>query len=214
MNRLSRIGRRGRWAVLGLLVIAACTPQALLNNITSLGGTVAGRRGFVEISFVNNTPFRAIFTFATYDPQNLDQDGIVAFQPEGDQFTASANPTERLEGNSESPVLTFSCGRAISLGGPQMLRVLSELGFTDDLDQDALEPGIGFSDRPLDDPEAARATAGRADHVLTLQGLHYPCDAEVRYTFSLDVARPECLGDTPLPSHCFLIDFEVVIDDE
>ena len=39
-----------------------------ISNLTaSLGGDTAGSRGRVQIVFINNTPYRSVFTFAIYD---------------------------------------------------------------------------------------------------------------------------------------------------
>jgi hypothetical protein len=181
-------GPLGCWAVrLGsacLLIGLACTPAAFFNNTISLGGDVPGRRGNVNVAFINNTPFRAIFTFGTYDPQNP------LFVPQFDQFTAGPNAADRLEGNTDSQVFTFQCGRAMSIGGDELIQRIREEGLGTDADQAALEPGITFSDRPLDDPDADQPTAGRAVGVVTLQGYEYRCESLLVYTFELDPTQP------------------------
>lgn len=176
-----------RWiigiSVLALAVGMACAPGGILNNTVSLGGNTPGQRGDINVMFINNTPFRAIFTYGVYDPQNT------TFGPEFEQFTVDPDPDLRLEGNSESEVATFTCGRAFSIGGEELIDRVRAANEDAELDAEALEPGITFSDRPLDDPEAGQPTAGRAPEVVTLQGAQFPCDALLIYTFEVDPAQ-------------------------
>src|SRR5690606_5035764 len=102
-------------SVLALAVGAACVPGGILNNTVSLGGNNPGQRGNINVTFINNTPFRAIFTYGVYDPQNT------TFGPEFKQFFVDPDPDLRLEGNSESEVVTFTCGRAFSIGGEELI---------------------------------------------------------------------------------------------
>jgi len=169
--------------VLPLLALS-CSPATYLNNTTSLGGNNPGQRGNIMVQFENRTPFRAIFTYGSYDPQNQQ------FGPQFGQFFASTTTSQRLEGNTISPVFTFDCGRAFSLGGQQLIEYIRKNNLTQDTDPEALVPGITFSDRPVDDPEAEAPTAGRADPVTNLQGVDYPCDALLIYTLNLDDTQP------------------------
>ncbi len=207
-----RVSARVKWLVAGTLCVlaGACSP-AFFNNTTTLGGSAVGGRSDIQVLFINDTPFRALFTFGTYDPQNLDPDSDVGFTPEVDQFTVSADSAERLEGNSSSGVFTFTCGRAMSVGGRQLVQLLIDEDLDDDLEQSVLTEGVGFSAEPVDANNADEATAGRGASTLTLQGAEYQCDSLLVYTFSLDTSREECLGDTPLPEDCFLTDLEVLL---
>ena len=154
-------------------------------NAASLGGNNPGDRANLQVIFINNTPFRAIFTYGTYDPLNK------GFRPDARQFSADADPALRLERDSESEVITFTrCGRAFSLGGAALIDRLKDAGLTADLREEALQPGIAFSDKPLDDPGAGQATAGRAPEVVTEQGVEYPCGALLIYTLEVDPTQP------------------------
>jgi hypothetical protein len=169
------------------MALVACTPAAFFNNTASLGGNSPGDRSDIAVAFINNTPFRAIFTFGTYDPLNPD------FEPQFRQFFVDPDADNRLEGNSESDVFTFDCGRAMSIGHEQMIARIHDAGLNNEegVDATALQPGIAFSDRPLDDPDAASATAGRDGGVLTLQGAEYQCDSLLVYTFEVDATQPD-----------------------
>ncbi len=183
LTRLFRSRLLRRPACYALLASAAtlcCTPAAFINNTTTLGGTTPGSRGNISIAFINRTPFRAIFTYGVYDPQNPQ------FRPEFGQFAAGPDSTTRLEGNSESDTITFTCGRAISVGGDRLIQLIRDQNLVGDSDPAALQPGIAFSDQPLDSEDADQPTAGRATGVVTLQGVEFQCDSLVVYTFELD----------------------------
>lgn len=173
-----------RWAVRALIAAlagaAACGPTGIFGNNTTLGGDTPGSRGSIRVMFINRTPFRAIFTYGTYDTQNTD------FGPDIDQFSVNPDPSLRLEGNSTSGVVSLTCGRVFSIGGEELIARIKDKGLTTTLSEEALQPGIVFSDKPLDDAEAGQPTAGQAPPVVTLQGSEFPCDALLIYTFSLD----------------------------
>lgn len=167
-------------AVILLAGLPACSPEEFLNNTASLGGTTPGGRGTVQIAFINHTPFRAIFTYGTYDPDNP------GFTPQFRQFFVDSDVANRLEGNSDSAVVSLTCARAVSLGGAEFVQRLRDADLVEDANEEALETGIAFSDKPIDDPQAGQATAGRAPAVLTLQGAEFPCGSLLIYTFELD----------------------------
>lgn len=171
-------------AAVALAGTPGCDVDTFLNSTASLGGNTPGSRGNIRIGFINHTPFRAVFTYGTYDPQNPD------FQPRFRQFFIDASASNRLEGNSDSPIVTLTCARAVSLGGAEFIQRLKDANLVASASEEALEPGIAFSDRPLDDPQAGQATAGRAPAVLTLQGAEFQCDSLLLYTFELDDTQP------------------------
>lgn len=182
-------GLGGLVRLMGLLAAGslACSPTQFQNNTASLGGTTPGQRGNVRVSFVNKTPFRAIFTYGTYDPLDTDtQFHTLTFH----QFFVDPNPANRLEGNSESGIITMPCNRVVSLGGAELIQRIKDAHQASALSEEALTPGIAFSDKPLDDPQAGQATAGRAPAVETLQGAAYQCESLLVYTLNVDPAQP------------------------
>lgn len=211
-SRMPRITRTTSiaMATLLLLLLGACA-QTFFNMTSTLGGANPGTRSNIDVMFINNTPYRALFTFGTYDPQNLNQDSRVAFAPRFDQFTAAANAADRLEGNTSSDVFTFACGRAMSIGGRQLIRLLIDEELTANLDEAALTTGIIFSADPLDSDGADQPTAGTGPETVTLQGAEYQCDSLLVYTFSLDTARAECLAEPPIPDNCFITELDVLL---
>ncbi len=206
--RIVQCSRVGLALALGLGSFA-CMPastivDAFFNNTTSLGGDTPGERGTVSVAFNNNTSYRAIFTFGTYDPLNTPQDTPLAFPIEFGQFFVDADPANRLEAHTSSDAVGFSCGRAVSVGGGHLIQLIFENGLDEGADRAALLPlpdpdtgqaqaraGIAFSDRHLDQEGADLPTAGWAEGLVTLQGAEYRCGSLLVYTFEEDGVWPD-----------------------
>lgn len=174
------------WSLIALggLVSWSCSPLVSLTNTATLGGNNPGGRGNLRVAFINETPFRAIFTYGTYDPENP------GFTPQFRQFSVSPTAASRLEGNSESAPITLQCARAVSIGSAEFIERLRDAGLVDNASEEALQPGISFSDRPLDDPQAGQPVAGHLDGIETVQGLEFPCEALLVYTLRTDATQP------------------------
>jgi len=207
MIPVTRSGGAAPWLRLAVLCVlatlASCTPAAFFNNTVTLGGNVPGQRGGISVMFVNETPYRAIFTFGTYDPQNTTQNTAVSFPIEFDQLFVDADATNRLDPHSSSEIFTFSCGRALSVGGQRLVDLILENDLDEDANAIALRPlpdpvtgearsraGIAFSDRDLDADGASDPTGGWSEGVVTLQGAEYQCDSLLIYTFVQDGSQP------------------------
>jgi hypothetical protein len=163
-----------------------------------LGGDVAGGRGSIEVVFDNQTPYRAIFTFGTYDPQDqtsVPVYGQFAVDPEQDE-----TPFNRgLDPDTVSPrgSVFINCGRVFSLGGQELINRIE----AEDVEpfnnapviEAALRTGIYFTAAPLDDPDANAVEnfAIRADPVVSLVGVDYGCDSLLVYTLRLDPENSE-----------------------
>lgn len=191
------------WVLGGLAGMPGCTGayEAFLNNTASLGGSTPGQRGSLAVAFINRTPYRAVFTFGTYDPQ--DENSVPIFsQFYVDPIRTPDGFNRGLEGNESSGVISFLsggrafCGRMLSLGGEEMIRRIRSFNATrlnDGVAPDAaaLKPGIAFSGKPIDDTTAPPDDFARRDAVDTLQGASYPCGALVIYTFEVDPQAPQ-----------------------
>jgi hypothetical protein len=182
----------------GVAVLCVSCTEDLYRNLTSpLGEGQVGSRGSVSATFVNNTPFRAIFTVATFN--HFDQNSIPS-TPE--QFADGSDGTNQLEGNSAVGPFTFQCDRALSIGGIQMLERLTDS--TDDLstlNEDALATGVGFSAAAVGDNLATLPTEGTAEPLDVWQGAEFQCESLIVITFEQD---PNAPGG-------FRIDHEVIL---
>lgn len=183
----------------GCSVLAMCTGCAipLANLSASLGGGTAGGRGTVRVLFINNTPFRAVFTYGTFD--QTDQFS----QPDFRQFGPSdAEPV--LDGDRESSLdpadgaSPLTCGRVFSIGGSELLRLIDANLPTATTIDDALVEGVVFLDTSADGEAAT--SAGFAPPFEALLGMDFPCE-------SLLIVRLEHDDVGPDP---FRVDFEVI----
>jgi len=145
----------------------------------------------IQVAFVNNTPFRAIFTFGAFNP--LDQNTVPL-----------ASAQMRLEGNTASGQIARPCLQAFSVGGDELIRLI-QLNEADPMvtvtDRRALVRGVNFSGAPLGDPLEAEPTEGTAEGVVELSGVDFNCQrTNIRdpaagatlllFTFEQDAAAP------------------------
>lgn len=189
----ARLVAAGLFCVLvGLLV--SCSETALLNNseatanfVTPLG--IPTPRA-IQIGFVNNTPFRAIFTFGGYD--QLDEDTV----PTG--FGQL-----RLEGNTSSAQVAQPCRKTFSVGGAELIRLIKlnqEAPNINVTDEQALIVGVNFSSAPVGDPLETEPTEGTAEGLVRLAGIDFTCArTDIRqltgtglliFTFEQDASQP------------------------
>ncbi len=154
-----------------LCLISSCTPTAFLN-------LTATRRGNITIGLINNTPFRANLTFGGYDP--LDQTTIPVFTQ------------IRIEGNTTAPTQTQQCRRVFSLGGAELIRLvtLQRSGTSPINDAAVLHQDIFFSSAPANDPLAAAPTEGTAQQRVLLDGVDYLCGGVLTFAFVQDAGSP------------------------
>ena len=119
----------------------------------------------ISVGFINNTPFRAIFTFGAYD-----------------QLNSETLPTGfgqlRLEGNTSSAVQTQPCRKTFSVGGAELIYLIEQNEDSPLItvtDPEALVDGINFSNAPLGSPLEAAPTEGTAVGSVKLNGVDWSC---------------------------------------
>lgn len=176
------------------LFAGSCSTSALLNAWAPASDFVAGQVDpvprAIQVGFINNTPYRAIFTYGAYD--QLDQESI-----------PTAFGQLRLEGNTASAQVAQPCRETFSVGGDELIRLLeanqnsSSINITDPR---ALVRGVYFSNAPLGDPLEAEPTEGTADGRLVLNGIDFSCRRTnieastgtglLLFTFVQDAAAP------------------------
>jgi hypothetical protein len=154
---------------------------------------ISERTGNVVFQFINATPFRASFSYGTWD--SLDRN------PEGPATLLQL----RLAANSTSTLSAAPCRRNAAIGTPAFVaRVLAvEADDTPNFDADAFGPQVNFSSAPADADNAALPTVGVADGREVLIGRNFSCGDRLVFTFVQD---PDAPGG-------FRIDFEVIKDD-
>jgi hypothetical protein len=181
---IARVAKRAGCGLLaGLMVLGlgqspGCTNDILTNLTRSTLGTIS-------VGFVNNTPFRAILTYGTYNPEN--------------QFSTPDFQALRLEGNSISVIDEPKCDRRMAVATSALISQITKAG-ANVPDQEALHSAVFFSAAPLGDALEAAATEGIAAGRDQDLGVDFKCRSLLIYTFEVD---PRFLGG-------FRIDYEVV----
>ena len=178
------IGSARRLCVLVLAAsvapMASCTATSLLNitaptsEFAPVTGTPVPR--LLRVAFINNSPFRAIFTFGSYDP--LDKD---------------TSPTGfgqlRLESGATSPVQNQPCRKSFSVGGEELIRLIDDRDLVV-ADPRALIDGANFSAAPLGDPLEASPTEGTAQGRVDRANVDFNCESVLIYSFEQDATAP------------------------
>lgn len=119
------------------------------------------------MGFINNTPYRAIFTYGAYD-----------------QDDKSSLPTGfaqlRVEGSTSSAQVAQPCRKTFSVGGDELIRLINENRNDPTIsgsitNENALVRGIYFSNAPLGDPLQDEPTEGTAEGLVLLNGVDFSC---------------------------------------
>ncbi len=178
--------------VAGLVLSPGCGLD--FSNLTApFGGNVAGGRGQVQIVFINNTPNRVVFTFATYDQTDPSS------EPDFRQFSHDEDGLI-LEGDSTSAIGSLDCARVFSIGGPRMLALIADNLPDAPLADEATIEGAEFFSVPDDDSAAAPVSQGKSPPFEALLGVDFPCNAFLIIRFEIDD-----FGPAP-----FRVDFELI----
>lgn len=202
--RMSRAILCGASLVAGLLATSGCG-DFFANQTASLGGTVGGGRGTVRVLFINNTSFRAVTTYGSYE--QTDQGSQPAFE----QF--APNDFQRtLEGDQSSDLRLLQCGRVVGVGSSELLALIAEnvpdtTSVPGNLQggsivEEALVEGVEFySVSTDDDGNEALVLEGRARPLVTLLGADFACNSLLIFRLEFDDADPDFR---------FRVDFEVI----
>jgi len=196
----------GSWACDGLTL-----EEVLRNQTAPLGppgadevagaGVNSGNRGTIAVTFINNTPFRAIFTYGAYD--NTDEVSTPAFfQFSPDSAFRAFGASATLEGGADEGPFDLPCARVFAVGSRSLINLIdANPGPNPELiDEPGLQDGVGFSDAAFDSDEAAVPNQGFAAGVEALIGVHFDCGDALQVT--LDFSDRD--------ANNFRVDIEVV----
>ncbi len=175
-------------ALLGAVEAAwqpGCTPT-VVRNLT------AERTGNINVLVINDTPYRATFSFGTYDAWDRNPPGSIDFKQ------------TRLEAHASTGSVALTCARNLAIGTQGLYQRALDRDQTSvsGFDPDAFDTVVHFSDAASDSTLAGVATVGTAAGVEKLLGIDYTCEDQVIFTLVQDPAAP---GG-------FRIDFVDVVD--
>jgi hypothetical protein len=150
------------------------------------------RTGTVNLVFINTTPYRAAFTYGTYDAWDR-LPGPVAFG----QLA--------LDGDTTSASISRTCARNVAVATSALVqRVLDTDGDEEDptFEPDMFSSVVNFSDAPGDSEAALLPTVGTALGIEVRLGVDYSCGDSIFFTM---VEDPDAEGG-------FRVDHQVVLD--
>jgi len=162
------------------------------NQTASLGGSTAGSRGSVRALFINNTEYRAVFTFGTYDQTDR------LTQPDFEQFGVK-DREQTLDGGETSDYISLRCGRVFSIGSPGLLDVLPTDADPDTISEEALAEGVTFYN--VSDPDATNPVD---------VGTAAPLEAQIGVDFNCGALLVIYLEPADVGENAFRIDVNVV----
>lgn len=172
-------------ALLLVSLPSGCTSAFLANQTAPINNSI-------DVVFINDTPYRASFTYGIFDALDKATPGQVQiFQ-------------SRIEaGNNESPAAII-CTRSFAVGTSEFinraLQVDADKVFGAAFDPDSFSPRVHFSSAPADSPLATTPIVGTAEGVEKLVGVDYNCLDRLIFTFRQD---PDAEGG-------FRIDYSVI----
>lgn len=152
------------------------------------------RTGDITFVFQNATPYRAIFSYGTWDAWDRTPGAINLQQLRLDAYTTSDPATVPCARNAAVGTVGL-IQRAVDTDADQALA---------DFDADAFDTVVRFSSAPEDSESAGLPTEGTAEGVEKLLGVEFSCLDQLIFTF---VEDPDAPGG-------FRIDYTVILDVE
>jgi hypothetical protein len=152
-------------------VAVGCTGD-LIYNLTE------ERSGTITVLIINDTPYRAAFSFGSYDGLNRDPPGAIDFVQ------------SRIEAHTTPEPFELECRRNVAIATEDLRqRAIDTREYEEEeFDADAFSAVVHFSAAPPDDAQAASPTAGYAEGVEVLLGIDYACGDQLVFTFVEDAA--------------------------
>ena len=156
-----------------LLALAAGCNSTLFLNLTK------EKTGTINVQFVNDTPYRAIFTIGAWDA--WENEGAITIQQ------------RRIGGNTTPAAFTMPCTRNLAIGTENMVErvlVTKTDQTTTNFDPEAFDVVVRFSRGAEGTPTAGLPTEGTAGGIELLLGVDYSCADTIVFTFVQDPDAP------------------------
>ncbi len=163
------IGVSAGAVVASVALTAACTGN-LIANLTE------ERSGEITVIIINNTPYRAAFTFGGYDALDRDPPGEVSLEQ------------QRVEAYVSTTPITLPCNRNTAIGTEALIQraIDTDADEEDEFDADAFAAVVHFSSAPADSDAAALPTVGTAEGREVRLGVDYACGDQLIFTLLED----------------------------
>ena len=164
-----------------LAAIGVCLAAFGLGCADFIANQIEERSGSITVTFINNTRYRAAFTFGSYDP--LDRD-----LPRGPVDLGQ----QRIEAMDIRDGINVDCQRSFVIGTEEFIQRALDLEEDDKagFDADAFDTVVHFSSAPLGSDAEALPTVGTAEGLEMRLGVDYACGDELIFTFVEDSSAP------------------------
>lgn len=169
-----RRGQNGIASLAGcVLALTGCSGDFIANQTEELAGNIT-------VVFINNTPFRASFSFGAFNALDRNPPGSMVFQQ------------IQVEANTSSNTSTISCRRDFAVGTEELLiravqtNSTSLGGFNPDIFRD----DVAFSSAPLTAVGNGLPTDGTAKGRNFRVGVDYTCEDQLLVSFEVDDSAP------------------------
>ena len=171
---MRNIPRIATLIALPLLLLATGCAGQLISNLTEEA------QGSVLVTIINNTRFRASFSYGSFDDLDRNPPGPISLQQ------------IRVEALTTSAEVTITCGRDVAIGTQKLVdRVIATNGdAAAGFDVDAFDDVVHFSAAPADADGAAFPDAGTAAGRTVRLGVDYSCGDTLVFTLEEDAAAP------------------------
>lgn len=164
------------------ILAAALAATPLLSGCTGdlIANLTEERTGNITVVFINNTPFRANFSFGTFDSLDRNPPSAPTFQQ------------QRVEAFTTSATQTVGCRRNFAIGTAEFLERVLVTGATNvaSFDPDLFIEGIAFSSAAPGTDAADLPTDGIGPSFEAALGVDYTCLDQLVITISQDAAAP------------------------
>lgn len=164
-----------------VLLVTAAVPLACTSCGDFIQNQIEPRQGDIQFIFVNNTPFRAVFSYGTYDELDRDPPGPVALNQ------------IRIEGNQTTAPVTVTCRRNAAIGTDAFIercRNVQADRTVNNFDPDAFTPEVNFSSAGATGTAAGLPTEGTARGRMVKLGVDYGCRDRLFFIFEQDADAP------------------------
>jgi len=163
---------------IGMLALLAGLMTGCLGDLVA--NLVEERTGEVTIIFINDTPYRAGFSFGSYDAFERSKTASITFEQQS------------VEPNTNTTPVSLPCRRNTAVGTEAFIeRVLytdTQLGTS--YDPDIFGPLVNFSSAAPDSPAAGLPIEGTAVGIEVRLGVDYAWGDQLIFTFVEDAAAP------------------------
>ncbi|MGE3181470.1 MAG: hypothetical protein AB7N71_07565, partial [Phycisphaerae bacterium] len=164
-----------KYLIAGVVIAASLSTSGCFVDSNIGAGFFSERSGQISFIFINNTRYRAIFSFGTYDPLDKSPGSILIQQ-------------NRVEAQTTTGFTALNCRRAAVVGTQELIERGLEADFDNgnNFDDEAFTAVVNFSSAPLGSTSEGLPTQGTAVGRTVVIGSEFDCRDRGSCTFGDD----------------------------